>query len=101
MLRLAHIQVVPGLPFIHPSEVSLLNRICRLGTHYLELWNFISEQSSASLSILGSTAAAAATAASGTTAESSSLYLKALACGIDDALDGYRKTLVAVEQKVS
>ena len=44
-------QVTPDLPFIHPSEVSLLNRICQLGTYYLQLKGFISEQNAASITL--------------------------------------------------
>eukprot|EP00731_Ephydatia_muelleri_P031040 Em0022g554a len=43
------IEVTPDIPFIHPSEVSILNKICRLGTHYRHLREFVWEQNSSSL----------------------------------------------------
>ena len=38
--------MIPDLPFIHPSEVSLLSRISNLGTYYMQLREFISQQTS-------------------------------------------------------
>lgn len=46
-----HTQVTADLPFIHPSEVSLLNRVCRLGTYYLRIKSFIEDQSAASVTL--------------------------------------------------
>jgi len=34
-------KVVGDLPFIHVSETELLNRLCRLATHYLKFQNFL------------------------------------------------------------
>ena len=39
-------QLVPDLPYIHPSEVSLVNRVCRLGSHYQALHDFVNRQTS-------------------------------------------------------
>ena len=45
------LQVIPDLPFIHPSEVALLNRISRLGTYYLQLKDFILLQNASSVAL--------------------------------------------------
>ena len=89
-------QVVPNLPFIHPSEISLLNRICRLGTYYLQLRQFISQQTEATLSLRPLSPLTAESA----NRENGGLYLKALAHGIDQVLESYRQQLVRVEKKV-
>ena len=91
-------QVVPNLPFIHPSEISLLNRICRLGTYYLQLREFISQQIEATLTFRP---AATHSADSANKKHGGGLYLKALAHGLDQVLESYRQQLVRVEKKVS
>ena len=91
--------MVPGLPFIHPSEINLLNRICRLGTYYLQLKEFISQQTEATLT-LRQLSQNSAESASITSRRQSGLYLKALAHGIDQVLEGYRQQIVRVEKKV-
>lgn len=35
------IKVASDLPFLCPSEVDLLNRLCKLGTYYKDFNNFI------------------------------------------------------------
>lgn len=37
------LQVSQDLPFLHPSESSVLNRICRLGTDYIRFKEFIEQ----------------------------------------------------------
>ena len=44
-------QLIPDLPFIHPSEVDLINRVVSLGTYYLTLQDFIKKQMSAVLTL--------------------------------------------------
>ena len=46
------LQVIQGLPFVHPSEVSLLNRICSLGTYYIQLREFVTQQTSSTCALL-------------------------------------------------
>ena len=41
------IQLISDLPFIHPSEVALVNKVVRLGSYYQSLREFITEQISA------------------------------------------------------
>lgn len=31
------------LPFLHPSETSVLNRLCRLGTDYIRFTEFVEQ----------------------------------------------------------
>ena len=94
--------MVPGLPFIHPSEINLLNRISRLGTYYLQLKEFISQQTEATLTLrrLSPNSADSASIASPGSRKQRGLYLKALAHGIDQVLEGYRQQIVRVEKKV-
>lgn len=82
------IEVAPDVPFIHPSEVSILNRICSLGTHYKHLKEFVWEQYSSPLT----------RPATSTTTESG-LYLRALAHGLECTLDAYREALVRTEHE--
>jgi len=84
------IQVVPNLSFIQPSEVSLLNQLCKLGTFYKDFTEFIRHYSSGLL-------------AGQNQADSDDLYglyLKCLCQGLDNVLQDYRDTLLAVEQDV-
>ena len=42
-----HFQVADELPFVHPSEVQLMNKICCLGTYYHRLHTFVEQQQTA------------------------------------------------------
>jgi gamma-tubulin complex component 4 len=84
-------EVIQDLPFVHPSEVSLLNRICSLGTYYMQLRDFISQQTSSTCTLLNPS--------SPLCYDEGSLYLKAMAYGIDKVLDVYRQRLMIVERK--
>uniref|UniRef100_A0A2K5M011 Tubulin gamma complex component 4 n=2 Tax=Cercopithecinae TaxID=9528 RepID=A0A2K5M011_CERAT len=37
------LQVSQDFPFLHPSETSVLNRLCRLGTDYIRFTEFIEQ----------------------------------------------------------
>lgn len=37
------VQVSQDLPFLHPSETSVLNRLCKLGTDYIRFTEFIEQ----------------------------------------------------------
>uniref|UniRef100_A0A8C6YNQ6 Gamma tubulin complex component protein N-terminal domain-containing protein n=1 Tax=Nothoprocta perdicaria TaxID=30464 RepID=A0A8C6YNQ6_NOTPE len=37
------LQVSQELPFLHPSETSVLNRLCRLGTDYIRFAEFVEQ----------------------------------------------------------
>lgn len=42
-LFLRHLQVSQDLPFLHPSEISVLNRLCKLGSDYIRFTEFIEQ----------------------------------------------------------
>lgn len=39
------VQVVSDLPFLHPSEVEILNHLCKLGSHFKQFELFIKNYS--------------------------------------------------------
>ncbi|XP_005092380.1 gamma-tubulin complex component 4 [Aplysia californica] len=83
------IQVVPNLPFIHASEVTSLNQLCKLGTYYRDFTEFIQHYSSGLLA--------------GQYPDSDDLYglyMKCLCQGLDNVLQDYRDVLLEVEQDV-
>ncbi|CAI8017732.1 Gamma-tubulin complex component 4 [Geodia barretti] len=79
-------EVITDLPFIHPSEVAILNRLSGLGTYYKQLNDFTKQQTTfcTALDLIK---------------DEGNLYHKAMAYGFDKVLDSYRKKLVDVEQK--
>lgn len=87
-------ELISDLPFIHPSEVALVNKVVRLGSYYQSLRQFITEQISAVVTWTTSTQATPPQAV-----QSSGIYLRALAFGIDKVLDSYRHKLVEVEKQ--
>ncbi|KAL5103149.1 Gamma-tubulin complex component 4 [Taenia crassiceps] len=64
------------LPFIAPSEIGLIKQLHQIGENYLRLHKFIGD-----FCIPGS----------------GSLYLTALACGLDEVLEEYRATIASLE----
>ncbi|XP_038605873.1 gamma-tubulin complex component 4 [Tachyglossus aculeatus] len=86
------LQVSQDLPFLHPSETSVLNRLCRLGTDYIRFTEFIeqytghvqqqdhhpSQQGQGGLH---------------------GIYLRAFCTGLDSALQPYRQALLDLEQE--
>ncbi|VDK40902.1 unnamed protein product [Taenia asiatica] len=64
------------LPFIAPSEIGLIKQLHQIGENYLRLQKFIGD-----FCVPGS----------------GSLYLTALACGIDEVLEEYRATIASLE----
>ena len=82
-----------SFPYLHPSEVSLLNRICRLGGYYKSFEAFIAEQSRPSVTLLQ------AERREGEGGSRGGLYLRALADGLNTVLQDYRQVLLAVEKK--
>lgn len=79
------IQVISDLPFIHATEVALLNRLCRLATNYSHFTAFIKQNSHSPQK--------AATGLRG-------LYVMSLCQGLDSVLAPYRKTLLQVESQL-
>ncbi|XP_028399021.1 gamma-tubulin complex component 4-like [Dendronephthya gigantea] len=85
-------QVVSDLPFLHPSETEVLNHLCKLGSYYQRFQTFIQcysillpgrdkDEAENSERVCG-------------------LYLQALCTGLDQVLEPYRKTLLALEQEI-
>ncbi|CAB4036489.1 gamma-tubulin complex component 4-like [Paramuricea clavata] len=85
-------QVVSDLPFLHPSETEILNHLCKLGSYYQRFEAFIK-----SYSILLPQKATGEAESSGNVC---GLYLQALCTGLDQILEPYRKTLLALEQEI-
>ena len=85
------IQVVESFPYLHASEISLLNRICQLGSYYKRFQSFIAEQGRPSVTLLR--------AEKGEGGSRGGLYLRALADGLNTVLQDYRKALLEVEKK--
>jgi len=83
------IQVAANLPFIHASEVSQLNQLCKLGTFYKDFTEFIQHYSSGLLA-----------GQQPDTDELYGLYLKCLCQGLDNVLQDYRDALLEVEQDI-
>ncbi|XP_032153595.1 gamma-tubulin complex component 4 isoform X8 [Cebus imitator] len=86
------LQVSQDFPFLHPSETSVLNRLCRLGTDYIRFTEFIeqytghvqqqdhhpSQQGQGGLH---------------------GIYLRAFCTGLDSVLQPYRQALLDLEQE--
>ncbi|XP_009003574.1 gamma-tubulin complex component 4 isoform X3 [Callithrix jacchus] len=86
------LQVSQDFPFLHPSETSVLNRLCRLGTDYIRFTEFIeqytghvqqqdhhpSQQGQGGLH---------------------GIYLRAFCTGLDSVLQPYRQAILDLEQE--
>lgn len=84
-------QVVESFPYLHASEISLLNRICRLGSYYQRFEAFIAQQSCPSVTLLRAEKEEGGSCGG--------LYLRALANGLNTVLQDYRQALLGVEKK--
>lgn len=85
------LKVTADLPFIHGSEVDLLNRICRLGSYFKKFQIFCRKYSEVSPLIRGD----------GTIQqEPFGLYIQAFCIGLDQVLDSYRKCLIDLEKQI-
>ncbi|XP_076444201.1 gamma-tubulin complex component 4-like [Babylonia areolata] len=83
------IQVVPDLPFIHPSEVKVLNDLCRLGTLYKSFQQFIQDYGSG-----------VSTIHTGTEGELHGLYIRSFCRGLNMIMADYRDALLSLEQQI-
>ncbi|KAK7116694.1 gamma-tubulin complex component 4-like [Littorina saxatilis] len=83
------IQVVSDLPFIHPSEVEVLNELCRLGTLYKSFQHFIQEHGTG-----------VATKRTGSDGKLHGLYIRSFCRGLDQVLTDYRNALLSLEQEI-
>ncbi|KAK6179894.1 hypothetical protein SNE40_012146 [Patella caerulea] len=83
------IKVIADLPFINPSEISILNELGKLGTYYKHFQQFITKYSNA-LSVHHRTLKSEE--------DLHGLYLKAACHGIDIVLQDYRQSLLSLEK---
>ncbi|XP_069138118.1 gamma-tubulin complex component 4-like [Argopecten irradians] len=82
------IKVLPDVPFICPSEIDLLNKLCQLGTHYRDFNAFIKKHGG-TLSLKQD--------GCGKIEGIHGLYLKSFCHGLDQLLDDYRQALHRLE----
>ncbi|KAH3830261.1 hypothetical protein DPMN_103502 [Dreissena polymorpha] len=86
-----HFQVQSDLPFLHSADEEQLNYVCRLGTHYSFLVNFIKRHGTGH----------SLPNPSGNKSEGiSGLYLKAFCSGLDRVLGGYRNKILQLESSL-
>ncbi|KAK7893257.1 hypothetical protein WMY93_022409 [Mugilogobius chulae] len=83
------LQVSQELPFLHPSELSVLNRQCKLGSDYIRFTEFI-EQNTGHVHTQDLTQAGASL---------NGVYLRAFCTGLDSMLQPYRQALLDLEQE--
>lgn len=92
--KFAGLQVAADLPFIHESEVDLLNRICRLGSYFQKFQTFCKKFTEVSPFIREDSG-------DGTNLEEPfGLYIQAFCTGLDQVLDSYRKDLIDLEKQI-
>lgn len=86
------LQVSQDLPFLHPSETSVLNRLCKMGTDYVRFTEFI-EQHTGHVHQQDHH--------SNTVSQSGlhGIYLRAFCTGLHSMLQPYRQTLLNLEQE--
>lgn len=92
--KFAGIQVAADLPFVHESEISLLNRICGLGTYFQKFQTFCKKYSGVS-PYVGETQRDGENFQ-----EPFGLYIQAFCTGLDQVLDSYRNVLVDLEKQI-
>uniref|UniRef100_A0A1A8HAU1 Gamma-tubulin complex component n=1 Tax=Nothobranchius korthausae TaxID=1143690 RepID=A0A1A8HAU1_9TELE len=86
------LQVSQDLPFLHPSETSVLNRLCKLGSDYIRFTEFIEQhtghvhQQEHHMNPLNQTGL-------------HGIYLRAFCTGLDSMLQPYRQALLDLEQE--
>ncbi|XP_022798723.1 gamma-tubulin complex component 4-like [Stylophora pistillata] len=94
--KFAGLQVAADLPFIHGSEVDLLNRICKLGTYFQNFQTFRRKYSEVSPYLKTIKRSKDGI----TSAGSFGLYIQAFCTGLDQVLDSYRKSLIDLEKQI-
>ncbi|XP_061621034.1 gamma-tubulin complex component 4 isoform X3 [Phyllopteryx taeniolatus] len=87
------LQVSQDLPFLHPSEISVLNRLCKLGSDYIRFTEFIEQHTGHVHQQEHLTIQASQTGLHG-------IYLRAFCTGLDSILQPYRQTLLDLEQEI-
>ncbi|GAA6219035.1 gamma-tubulin complex component 4 isoform X1 [Lates japonicus] len=86
------LQVSQDLPFLHPSETSVLNRLCKLGSDYIRFTEFIEQHIGHVHQQEHHTNQSNQTGLHG-------IYLRAFCTGLDSMLQPYRQTLLDLEQE--
>uniref|UniRef100_A0A4W6C3A6 Gamma-tubulin complex component n=1 Tax=Lates calcarifer TaxID=8187 RepID=A0A4W6C3A6_LATCA len=86
------LQVSQDLPFLHPSETSVLNRLCKLGSDYIRFTEFIEQHTGHVHQQEHHTNQSNQTGLHG-------IYLRAFCTGLDSMLQPYRQTLLDLEQE--
>uniref|UniRef100_V9KCH2 Gamma-tubulin complex component n=1 Tax=Callorhinchus milii TaxID=7868 RepID=V9KCH2_CALMI len=86
------LQVSQALPFLHPSETSVLNRLCKLGTDYIRFTEFIEQYT---VNVHQQEHHPSQAGQSGL----HGIYLRAFCTGLDSMLQPYRQALLDLEQE--
>ncbi|XP_048449367.1 gamma-tubulin complex component 4-like, partial [Rhincodon typus] len=86
------LQVSQDLPFLHPSEISVLNRLCKLGTDYIRFTEFIEQYT-------GHVQQQECHPTQQGQAGLYGIYLRAFCTGLDSMLQPYRQALLDLEQE--
>uniref|UniRef100_A0A8V5H8U0 Gamma-tubulin complex component n=1 Tax=Melopsittacus undulatus TaxID=13146 RepID=A0A8V5H8U0_MELUD len=87
------LQVSQELPFLHPSETSVLNRLCRLGTDYIRFAEFVEQYT-------GHVQQQDHHPSQQNQSGLHGIYLRAFCTGLDSVLQPYRQALLDLEQEV-
>ncbi|XP_078539445.1 gamma-tubulin complex component 4 [Lissotriton helveticus] len=86
------LQVSQEMPFLHPSETSVLNRLCRLGTDYIRFTEFIEQYTGHVQQQDHHPSQPGQCGLHG-------MYLRAFCTGLDSLLQPYRQCLLDLEQE--
>ncbi|CAB1339114.1 unnamed protein product [Coregonus sp. 'balchen'] len=86
------LQVSQDLPFLHPSETSVLNRLCKLGSDYIRFTEFIEQHT-------GHVHQQEHHSIQPNQAGLNGVYLRAFCTGLDSMLQPYRQALLDLEQE--
>ena len=89
-------EVKNNLPFMHPSESELLNKICKLGSYYRKFQKFIDRYGVDMTSVKGVTRKDIASDVRTLHGQ----YVHAFCAGLASALRPYQAALVEIEKKV-
>uniref|UniRef100_A0A8V5H442 Gamma-tubulin complex component n=1 Tax=Melopsittacus undulatus TaxID=13146 RepID=A0A8V5H442_MELUD len=87
------LQVSQELPFLHPSETSVLNRLCRLGTDYIRFAEFVEQYT-------GHVQQQDHHPSQQNQSGLHGIYLRAFCTGLDSVLQPYRQALLDLEQEI-
>ncbi|KAE8618021.1 hypothetical protein XENTR_v10009254 [Xenopus tropicalis] len=86
------LQVVQDVPFLHPGETNVLNRLCKLGTDYIRFTEFIEQYTGHVQQQDHHPSQQGQVGLHG-------IYLRAFCRGLDSILQPYRQALLDLEQE--